>query len=83
MAKKARFDFVEMKKAGKKVTWITAYDFSIARFAGKAGIDMILVGDVTRHGGVRLRQHHPGYHGRVYHLLQGDEKGSAGNPRDR
>jgi 3-methyl-2-oxobutanoate hydroxymethyltransferase len=45
MSKKTRFDFLEMKKEGKKVTWVTAYDFPIASFAEKAGIDMILVGD--------------------------------------
>jgi len=38
-------DFYEMKKEGKKITWITAYDFPIASFAQAAGIDMILVGD--------------------------------------
>lgn len=39
------WDFYEMKKAGKKVTWITAYDYPIASFAEAAGVDMILVGD--------------------------------------
>jgi len=38
-------DFYEMKKEGKKITWITAYDFPIASFAQAAGMDMILVGD--------------------------------------
>ncbi len=38
-------DFYEMKKEGRKITWITAYDFPIASFAQTAGIDMILVGD--------------------------------------
>ncbi|MCJ7593306.1 MAG: 3-methyl-2-oxobutanoate hydroxymethyltransferase, partial [Desulfobacterales bacterium] len=32
-----------MKKAGKKVAWITSYDFPTAQFAEKAEIDMILV----------------------------------------
>jgi 3-methyl-2-oxobutanoate hydroxymethyltransferase len=45
MAKKTRLDFLQMKKEGKKLTWVTAYDFPIASFAEKAGIDMILVGD--------------------------------------
>jgi 3-methyl-2-oxobutanoate hydroxymethyltransferase len=45
MAKKTRLDYLQMKKEGKKLTWITAYDFPIAQFAEKAGIDMILVGD--------------------------------------
>ena len=38
-------DFYEMKKEGKKITWITAYDFPVASFAQAAGMDMILVGD--------------------------------------
>jgi 3-methyl-2-oxobutanoate hydroxymethyltransferase len=45
MAKKGRLDFVKMKQAGEKLTWVTAYDYPIAHFAEQAGIDMILVGD--------------------------------------
>jgi len=45
MAKKQRFDFLKMKQAGEKLTWVTAYDYPIAHFAEKAGMDMILVGD--------------------------------------
>jgi len=43
--KKSVSVFREMKKAGKKVTWLTSYDFPTAQFAEKAGIDMLLVGD--------------------------------------
>ncbi len=43
--KKGRLDFVNMKKNGEQVTWVTAYDFPMASFAEAAGIDMILVGD--------------------------------------
>ena len=43
MTKKGRLDFLNMKKEGKKLTWVTAYDFPTARFAQDAGIDMILV----------------------------------------
>ncbi|THB78712.1 MAG: 3-methyl-2-oxobutanoate hydroxymethyltransferase [Desulfobacteraceae bacterium] len=43
--KLTRFDFQNMKEAGEKVTWITAYDYSTAMFAEKAGMDMLLVGD--------------------------------------
>lgn len=43
--KKAIHDFYEMKASGKKVTWLTAYDFPTAQFAEKAGLDMLLVGD--------------------------------------
>jgi len=43
--KKAIHDFYQMKKAGNKVTWLTAYDYPTASFAQAAGLDMILVGD--------------------------------------
>jgi 3-methyl-2-oxobutanoate hydroxymethyltransferase len=43
--KKTLADFVEMKEAGKSLTWITAYDYPLAHCAEMAGIDMILVGD--------------------------------------
>jgi 3-methyl-2-oxobutanoate hydroxymethyltransferase len=45
MKKLTRFDFQKKKAAGESVVWITAYDFSTAQFAEKAGMDMILVGD--------------------------------------
>lgn len=43
--KLTRFDFQNMKANNEKVTWITAYDYSTAMFAEKAGMDMLLVGD--------------------------------------
>ena len=43
--KKAIHDFYKMKESGKKVTWLTSYDFPTAQFAETAGLDMILVGD--------------------------------------
>lgn len=45
MPKKSVLDFAEMKKKGEKITYLTAYDFPMASFCEKAGIDMILVGD--------------------------------------
>lgn len=45
MAKKNVNDFFKMKKEGKQVTWVTAYDYPTASFAEQAGLDMILVGD--------------------------------------
>jgi len=43
--KKSLFDFIEMKKKGEKVSWLTSYDYPTAQFAEKAGLDMLLVGD--------------------------------------
>ncbi len=45
MAKKTVLDFAEMKRKGDKITFLTSYDFPMASFCEKAGIDMILVGD--------------------------------------
>jgi 3-methyl-2-oxobutanoate hydroxymethyltransferase len=38
-------DIIAMKKAGEKITMLTAYDVSFARMLDGAGIEMILVGD--------------------------------------
>ena len=38
-------DFMRMKQEGKKITWITSYDYPTAKFAEAADMDMILVGD--------------------------------------
>lgn len=38
-------DFLEKKKAGEKITVLTAYDYSTAKIVDQAGIDCILVGD--------------------------------------
>ncbi len=43
--KKTIHDFHLMKKEGKKITFLTSYDFPTARFAEAAGLDMLLVGD--------------------------------------
>jgi 3-methyl-2-oxobutanoate hydroxymethyltransferase len=40
-----RFDLQQMKEKGEKVVWMTAYDFTTAQLAEKAGMDMLLVGD--------------------------------------
>jgi len=45
MPKKTVLDFYEIKRKGEKITFLTAYDFPMASFCEKAGIDMILVGD--------------------------------------
>ena len=43
--KKTIHDFLLMKKEGKKITFLTSYDFPTAQFAETAGLDMLLVGD--------------------------------------
>lgn len=43
--KKTRLDFIDMKKKGEQVAWMTTYDFPMASFIEQAGMDMILVGD--------------------------------------
>jgi 3-methyl-2-oxobutanoate hydroxymethyltransferase len=47
MAKKKLMinDLYQMKKEGRKITWLTSYDFPTAQFAEAAGLDMLLVGD--------------------------------------
>jgi 3-methyl-2-oxobutanoate hydroxymethyltransferase len=47
MAKKKLMihDFIRMKQAGEKISFLTAYDYPTARFAEAAGLDMLLVGD--------------------------------------
>lgn len=45
MLKKTLYDFNKMKKEGIPVSWVTAYDYPLARAAENAEIDMILVGD--------------------------------------
>ena len=36
---------IKLKHEGKKISCLTAYDFSTAKFLDEEGIDMILVGD--------------------------------------
>ena len=36
---------MEKKRAKQPITWLTAYDYPMAQFEEKAGIDIILVGD--------------------------------------
>jgi len=45
MPKKTVLDLREMKRKGAKIAFLTAYDFPMASFCEKAGMDMILVGD--------------------------------------
>ncbi len=37
--------FMESKKSGRKITMLTAYDFTTARIIDSAGVDAILIGD--------------------------------------
>ena len=43
--KLSALDLLEMKRSGKKVVWVTAYDYWTAQFAEAADMDMLLVGD--------------------------------------
>ena len=43
--KKSIYDLKQMKVAGEKIAWLTAYDFPTAQFAETAGMEMLLVGD--------------------------------------
>ncbi len=43
--KKSIHDFQQMKGEGKKIVFLTSYDFPTAQFAEAAGLDMLLVGD--------------------------------------
>jgi 3-methyl-2-oxobutanoate hydroxymethyltransferase len=45
MGKKTVLDFLDMKARGEKITFLTAYDYPLASFAERAGIEMLLVGD--------------------------------------
>jgi 3-methyl-2-oxobutanoate hydroxymethyltransferase len=38
-------EIVRMKRAGQKITALTAYDYSFARILDEAGVDILLVGD--------------------------------------
>jgi 3-methyl-2-oxobutanoate hydroxymethyltransferase len=42
---KTPLDIIAKKKAGEKISVITAYDYSLATLCDKAGVDVILVGD--------------------------------------
>ncbi|HVO40160.1 MAG TPA: 3-methyl-2-oxobutanoate hydroxymethyltransferase [Spirochaetia bacterium] len=43
--KKTVHEFQQMKREGRKIAWLTSYDFPTAQFAEAAGLDMLLVGD--------------------------------------
>ena len=38
-------ELAQMKREGRKIAWLTAYDYPTARFAESAGLDLLLVGD--------------------------------------
>lgn len=45
MAKTTRLDLFRSKEHGRRITVVTAYDYSTARLVDRAGVDVILVGD--------------------------------------
>ena len=56
-------DLMSWKAQGRRISMITAYDFTFAHLVDEAGIDVILVGDSVGMGAGN-RQHHPGGYGR-------------------
>jgi len=38
-------EIIDMKKAGKKISVLTSYDYALASLCDKAGVDVLLVGD--------------------------------------
>src|SRR4051794_23907456 len=44
-AKKVTVPDLRARKGGEKIAMVTAYDFTMARLADEAGVDMVLVGD--------------------------------------
>src|SRR4030043_1860483 len=38
-------ELAKRTREGRKIAWLTAYDYPTARFAEEAGLDMLLVGD--------------------------------------
>ncbi len=45
MPKKGVLELQQMKRAGQRIAWLTAYDYPTATFEQAAGVDMILVGN--------------------------------------
>jgi len=45
VSKKSIIDLQNMKEKGRKLVWLTSYDYPTAQFAEQAGVEMILVGD--------------------------------------
>jgi len=47
-------DIIAKKVAGKKISVVTAYDYSLALLCDRAGVDVLLVGDSARNGCFRI-----------------------------
>jgi 3-methyl-2-oxobutanoate hydroxymethyltransferase len=45
VSKKTALDLLKMKADSKRITMVTAYDYSMAKIVDAAGVDMVLVGD--------------------------------------
>ena len=45
MRKNTALDLLKMKADSKRITMVTAYDYSMAKIVDAAGVDMVLVGD--------------------------------------
>ena len=82
-AKKGVLELHQMKRAGEKIAWLTAYDYPTAAFEQEAGIDMILVGDSLGMCVYGYPGHRAGHHGPVHRALRGRAPRGARRVRGR
>lgn len=61
---------IKMKREGKKITMITAYDYPTTMIADAAGVDIILVGGLCGDGYAWVPKHSTGHNGRDDSPLQ-------------
>ena len=64
-------DFIKLKRKGRRIAMVTAYEYFQARIADEAGIDGLLVGDSLGMVVLGFRSTHPVTLGMVIHHLKG------------